>query len=115
MQVEWRWDTEILFSSPVCVEELQKAKGTASCWIGKGLAMPLEATRGGYSPLLTPLLPWGRGPWVVPPWHQAEAHNLVSGPAACRVGKESRIFATSMAHRCPKTLLYQSGERPLQG
>lgn len=47
------------------------------------------------------------------PWNQAEAHSFVSRPAACRVGKESRIFATSMAHRCPKTLLYQSGERPL--
>ena len=47
-------------------------------------------------------------------WDQAEAHNFVSGPAACMVGKESRIFATSMAHRCPKTLLYQSGERPLR-
>lgn len=60
------------------------------------------------------LLLWYQGDWVVSPWNQAEAHNFVSGPAACKVGKESRIFATSMAHRCPKTLLYQSGERPLR-
>lgn len=46
--------------------------------------------------------------------YQPKAHSFVSGPAACRAGKESRIFATSMAHKCPKTLLYQSGERPLR-
>lgn len=61
--------------------------------------------------LLGRLVPRG---WGVPPRNQDELYSFVSGPAACRMEKESRIFATSMAHRCPKTLLYQSGERPLQ-
>lgn len=56
---------------------------------------------------------WCQGCWVAPLWNQAKVHNFVSGPAAHMVGKESRIFATSIAHRCPNTLLYHSGERPL--
>lgn len=42
------------------------------------------------------------------------SQSLVSGPLAVRTGNEPRILATSAAHRWPKTLLYQSGERPLQ-
>lgn len=81
------------------------------------MALPLPlgaASIWGLSALIPPSLPSCQGAWAVALWDQAEAHNFVSGPAACMVGKESRIFATSMAHRCPKTLLYQSGERPLR-
>lgn len=40
---------------------------------------------------------------------------LVSGPSAMRGWKEFLILATSAAHRCPKPLLYHSGEWPLRG
>lgn len=39
---------------------------------------------------------------------------FVSGPLGLRAGKESRILASSMAQRWPKTLLYHSGDRPLE-
>lgn len=39
---------------------------------------------------------------------------FVSGPLGVRAGKESRILASSMAQRWPKTLLYHSGDRPLE-
>lgn len=39
---------------------------------------------------------------------------FVSGPTGLRAGKESRILTSSMAQRWPKTLLYHSGDRPLE-
>lgn len=43
-----------------------------------------------------------------------EPQIFVSGPLGLRAGKESRILASSMAQRWPKTLLYHSGDRPLE-
>jgi len=39
---------------------------------------------------------------------------FVSGPSAIRGWNEFLILATSAAHRCPKPLLYHSGECPLK-
>lgn len=39
---------------------------------------------------------------------------LVSGPSAMRGWNEFLILATSDAHKCPKPLLYHSGEWPLR-
>lgn len=39
---------------------------------------------------------------------------LVSGPQGLNAGKESRILASSIAQRWPKTLLYHSGDLPLE-
>lgn len=110
--VEWTWDTEILFSSSVCTEEVQEVRRTGSGGARTWLC-PWHQHLGAalLSFPLIPLVPRMLGGTTV---NQAKVHNFVSGPAAHMVGKESRIFATSIAHRCPNTLLYHSGERPLR-